>query len=98
MFQSLDAMADGLEKKSLLTKKIASGDFTAEVSLASKEDSLGQALQTMVSDLNEVLTQVKQAASQVAAGSAQVSDSSQSLSQGATQQAASLEEITSFHD
>ena len=48
-----------------------------------------------LSDLEAVLTEVSSASDQVASGSTQVSDSSQALSQGATEQAASLEEITS---
>ncbi|MBU2550611.1 MAG: HAMP domain-containing protein [Proteobacteria bacterium] len=95
MAQALDNMADGLDDKARLAEQIASGDLTAEVVLASDKDVLGQALQTMVGSLNQVLGEVNTAAMQVAAGTGEVSDASQSLSQGATEQAASLEEISS---
>ncbi|MDY6852538.1 MAG: methyl-accepting chemotaxis protein, partial [Thermodesulfobacteriota bacterium] len=74
---------------------IAEGDLTADVELASDKDTLGQALRTMVAGLNSVVGETLAAADQVEAGSSQVSESSQSLSQGATESAASLEEITS---
>lgn len=92
---AFQAMSSSLESKADLASKIAAGDLTQNVQLASKEDLLGSALKTMVGSLNDVLGQVNEAVGQVAAGSGQVSDSSQSLSQGATEQAASLEEITS---
>jgi methyl-accepting chemotaxis protein len=47
----------------------------------------------MTSDLNDILHQVQVACDQIATGSAEVADSSQSLSQGATESASSLEEI-----
>jgi len=93
--KSLDDMADGLKGKAELAEQIASGDLTSDVVLASDRDVLGQALQTMVISLNEVLGEVNSSSMQVAAGTSQVSDSSQALSQGATEQAASLEEISS---
>ncbi|MFH1135502.1 MAG: methyl-accepting chemotaxis protein [Pseudomonadota bacterium] len=92
---ALNEMADTLERKARLAEAIAAGDLTAEVELASKKDVLGAALRQMVESLNDVLGQVDRAVSQIAVGSAQVADSSQSLSQGASEQAATLEEITS---
>ncbi|RJP75523.1 MAG: HAMP domain-containing protein, partial [Desulfobacteraceae bacterium] len=93
--ESLDNMALSLEHKAELAQKIAQGDLTSRITIASEKDVLGKALQLMISNLNEVLGDVNNAAVQIAAGTSQVSDSSQSLSQGATEQAASLEEITS---
>jgi methyl-accepting chemotaxis protein len=92
---ALDTMADGLERKAELAERIAKGDLTADVDVASDKDVLGNALHNMVVSLNDILGEVNSSAMQVSAGTGQVSDSSQSLSQGATEQAASLEEITS---
>ncbi|MBU1247901.1 MAG: cache domain-containing protein [Proteobacteria bacterium] len=93
--RSLDAMADGLEQKAELASAIANGDLSAEVPLASEDDTLGRALKDMTDKLNDLISNVTDAASQVDSGSNQVSEASQALSQGATEQAASLEEITS---
>ena len=93
--EAFDLMSDSLEAKVNLAQDIAAGDLTVTAHLASENDSLGIAHTTMIESLNEVLGQVKEAAVQAASGASQISDSSQALSQGASEQAASLEEITS---
>jgi methyl-accepting chemotaxis protein len=92
--RALDAMADSLEKAARVAEQIASGELDVEVELASDRDQLGVALQKMAANLNEVLGQAQVVGEQIASGSAQVSDASQTLSQGATESAASLEQIT----
>ncbi len=92
---SLNAMCDSLSDKVELAKTIASGDLTPEVHLASQHDEFGKALQEMVAGLGSLISEVNGASSQIVSGSMQVSDVSQALSQGATEQAASLQEITS---
>ena len=91
---ALNSMAEGLEQKAQIAEKVANGDLTMDVHLASDKDVLGRALRTMVDRLNDLLGQVQTASEQIASGSTQVSDASQTLSQGATESAASLEEIT----
>ncbi len=93
--KDLDSMLITLQNTANLTERIAKGDLTVDVSLASDQDQLGQALQLMTANLGEVLGEVQSAGQQIASGTAQVSDASQSLSHGATTQASSLEEITS---
>ena len=93
-----DALRDmlaSLQYKAGLVKKIANGDLTVDVEIASDQDGLGKSLVTMVDSLNDILQQVHTAVEQVAAGAGQVSSSSQDLSQGATESASSLEEISS---
>ncbi|MBU1248867.1 MAG: MCP four helix bundle domain-containing protein [Proteobacteria bacterium] len=92
---ALDAMSDVLEDRVQLAEAIAQGNLAQDVVLASEKDALGKALQGMVANMNEALGLVKDAADQIAAGAAQVSEASQSLSQGSTEQAASIEEINS---
>ncbi len=93
--KDLDSMLDTLQNTASLTERIAKGDLTVDVTLASDQDQLGQALQLMTENLGEVLGEVQTAGEQIASGTSQVSGASQSLSQGATEQASSLEEITS---
>ncbi len=90
----ITALSNNLEKREHLALAIAEGDLTREVEIASDKDALGQALKIMRDSLVDIIGQVKTAGVQIASGSAQVSDSSQSLSQGATESASSLEEIT----
>jgi len=53
-----------------------------------------EALDTIIVSLNGMIREISVAAGQVAAGSRQVSDSSQVLSQGAAEQASTIEELT----
>ena len=91
---AMDNMAEMLQGISLTAGKIAEGDLTVDIKLASDKDELGLALQSMVSNLQELLGQIQLSGEQIASGSSQISDASQSLSQGATESASSLEEIS----
>ncbi|MFP4268636.1 MAG: methyl-accepting chemotaxis protein, partial [Spirochaetaceae bacterium] len=93
--QALNEMVDAMRQKAEVAERIADGDLTEDIRLASEKDGLGKSLDKMNRNLNELLTQVSEAIEQVTSGSDQVSQASQSLSQGATEQASSLEEISS---
>ena len=95
MAGALGDMAEAQNLKTGLAGRIASGDLTHDVHLASDNDSLGRALQEMVDSLNKFVADLVITAGRVAGGAGQVADSSQALSQGASEQAASLEEISS---
>ncbi len=93
---ALNGMADGLQEKARIAESIAGGDLRIKVTLASDQDELGKSLQKMVANLRGMVGEIQLAAHQIAAGSAQVSGSSQALSQGATGQAGTLAQISSF--
>ena len=84
-----------MKEKVKAAGEIAKGNLGITVDMKSDSDQLGRALIQMLASLNQVMGDLYQAAEKVDTGSRQVSDSSQSLSQGATEQAASLEQITS---
>ena len=78
-----------------LMREIGSGNLTKDVPLRSEEDEISPAVQQMLQNLRDILGEVNQTAHRISAGVNEISDSSQALSQGASEQAASLEEITS---
>jgi methyl-accepting chemotaxis protein len=88
LFESLNGIND-------LVKEIANGNLNVTVARRSENDDLMKSLGLMVENINDLLFEVTATVNQVASGSRQVSDSAQALSQGATEQASSLEEITS---
>ena len=90
----LVGMAKSLQGRSELAEAIARGDLTHQVKVASANDQLGNALKTMLEGLREMVGGIQVAGEQIASGSGQVSDASQALSQGATESASSLEEVT----
>ncbi len=92
---AFDALAERLERKSEEAQRITRGDLTFPVSVASDDDLLGQAFSKMVSELRGTIQQIHSSFGHVSTGATEVNDASQSLSQGATEQAASLEEMSS---
>ncbi len=94
LYGAMKAMIASLSYKAELTEKISQGDLSQTVTLSSEKDSLGASLQVMNEKLNNVLTEVQQSGDQIAAGSYQVSTSSQSLAEGANEQATSIESIS----
>ena len=92
---AINDMIDSLNEKASLASSIASGDLSNEITLASPDDTLGNALLTMTRNLNDVISGISETAEEVSNQSQQVSSSSIELSDGATKSAASLEEITS---
>lgn len=76
--------------------RIADGDLATEV-VTSTGDELGDvaaSFEIMRQRVHDVLTEINHGADQVAAGAKNVSDASVALSQGASQQAASVEELS----
>lgn len=91
----MNQMADTLRQKVELAEAAAKGDLNLTVNVLSDKDQLGLAYQEMVQSLNDSLQMVRGASMQIDRKAVQVEHASQSLSQGATESAASLEEISS---
>ena len=82
-----------------LAKRIADGDLTvrADQALLGRKDEIGelvQAMDRMADKLREILGSVVTGAANITAASVQTASTAQSLSQGASEQAASVEETT----
>jgi len=78
--------------------RIARGDLTVVVTPRSEKDELGLALVNMVGKLSGIIGQVRSGGSALATAANQVSATSQGLSQGTSEQAASVEESTASLD
>jgi len=70
---AINDMIDSLNDKASLATSIASGDLTNEITLASPEDTLGNALLDMTKNLNKVIGGINQTAVDVSTQSKQVS-------------------------
>ncbi len=92
---SFNQLSSGIERKSALASKIAEGDLTVQVEVLSQRDKLGFALRTMVDSLRKLISEANHGTRLVNNSASQVSSASHALSDGATKQASSLEEITS---
>jgi len=91
---SFRKMIENIRTQALVAEQIADGNLTVEVPIRSEKDLLGKKLAELVQNNNIILSEIAAAADQVAVGSKQVSDSSIVLSQGATEQASAIEELT----
>lgn len=92
--QSMQKMISSITHKSDVLQSIAEGDLTVDVHLSSERDTLGRSLIRMKKSLSTVISQVNAASNELVFGTGQVSNSSQTLSQGANEQAAGIEEIS----
>jgi len=96
MAKTMNSFADSLQSEVVNSlEMLARGDLTFDVTPRDNQDKVRGALQKSCADLNELMSQIHAGAEHMASGASQVTDSSQSLSQGATEQASSLEEISS---
>lgn len=91
---SFDAVIASTYENAATAQKIANGDLTTEVKIRSDNDTLGKALSDLVDKFHNLATSIVLASDQVAAGANTVSESSMALSQGATEQASSVEELS----
>ena len=81
----------------VFAEAVAAGDLSTQLDVSSKDEvgDLARALNGMVQQLQQVVTDVRSASDNVASGSQELSASSEEMSQGATEQAAAAEEASS---
>lgn len=92
---NLNILIDAMTDITQLAEEMAAGNLTIEVNERSGQDTLMQALNSMIQRLNEVVLDVKTAADTVASGSQAMRASSEEMSQGAAEQAAAAEQASS---
>ena len=93
--RALDSMSQSLLGKAKLAERISDGDLNVTVDMASDNDQLGRALQRMVDNLNDLVSQLQTGAGQISGSATQVANLSQVLSEGAEQSANSITGISS---
>ncbi|GAB7024276.1 methyl-accepting chemotaxis protein [Salidesulfovibrio brasiliensis] len=86
-----------LQSLQAVSLEIGSGDLTSPVEFESNDElgELAQAFRDMQTNLSEIVAEVQEAANAVAAGSEGLYGTSETLAQGATEQAANVEEVSS---
>ncbi len=94
--QTLDAAIEPVNEAAAVLEEMGQGNLDVRVNGEYRGDhrQIADALNRTIATLNEVLGEFGKAAEQVASGAQHVSDSSQVLSQAATEQASTVEEIT----
>jgi methyl-accepting chemotaxis protein len=75
-------------------KTVAANDLTVKVETLGEDDTFGNAIESVVADLNNMFANISAASNQVSTGSVQIADGAQLLAQGATEQSATVEELS----
>jgi len=91
--RELNRLADSMLDRARCARSIAEGDLNVRVELASDQDTLGLALREMVDSLGGIAGRLHDATANVSGGASQISLSCQDLSDGATRQSASADEV-----
>jgi methyl-accepting chemotaxis protein len=74
--------------------QVSEGDLTLQHKAMSDDDVISKAVIKMLDSLNTMFGSVHEASDQVSLGANQISDASQSLAEGSTEQAATVEELS----
>ncbi len=77
-----------------MLRRIADGDISGHYELRSDVDVVGQTLAQMLTNNNELISQVKTAAKQLLGETSQIADGAQTLAAGSTEQAAAVERLS----
>ncbi len=87
-------MAASVGSQAEATRRIADGDLTAQVPVRSEHDVMGAALQTLNANLGRIITGITSASERVTESAGQIAANGQALAQGATEQAASVSQLS----
>ncbi len=92
---AIDDFADSMQHEIIGSlQKLADGNLNMNLIPRDSQDEVRGAFIRLENDLNEIMGSIQNAGQQISANSTSVSDFSQTLSQSATESAASLEEIS----
>lgn len=91
---AFNKLIEGTVKLSRELEIVATGDLSLAVTVRSEKDIMGKALSELVEKFHSLAASIVTSADQVDSGAGLVADSSTALSQGATEQASSVEELS----
>ena len=94
--ETVDNLQSYVGEISAVLSEMGNGNMDQNITAEYKGDfvEIKDSLNNISISLSQILGEINQAADQVASGARQVSDASQALSQGSTEQASTLEELT----
>ncbi len=75
-------------------QKMASGDLTVDINKRSEQDILNISLKAMIDKLNNIVFDIKAGTMNLSEASIEMNSSSQTISQGASEQAAAAEQVS----
>lgn len=94
LMKAFKDMIEKIREQENIAKKIAAGDLTVDVKINSDKDIINIALNNIVENINDILFEISSSSNQVVSRAKQISDVSNKLSEGATEQASSIMELS----
>lgn len=94
LLRSMGEMVASSKDMAATAGELAAGNLKARITVRSQKDLLGTSLENMILKLTQLIGEARSAANGLAVASEQVSSTAQSLSQGTSEQAASVEETS----
>ncbi len=91
---AFSSMYKNLASTAKVAQAIAHGDLTVQPVIRSDRDTLGKSLKRMLRNLRETVSNIRRVSAEVAAGSTQLRGAARSISEGASNQASSVEETS----
>lgn len=91
--QAFRDMIANLQKQAYVIQNVAQGNLQVQINAHSEKDIVGNALNKLLRDDNEVFRSIRNATNQISVGSGQIAAASQSLAQGSTEQASAIQQI-----
>src|SRR4051812_27692486 len=95
LLASMQQMSTFLNEMANTAGRLSEGDLTVQITPKSQQDVLSNSFVKMVQKLSHIIGEVREGAGALSSAAAQVATTSQSLSQGTSEQAASVEETSS---
>ena len=72
---------------------IANGDLTVDIDVLSDEDTMGKSVRKVIDNLNNMFEEISLSTNRLSSSAQQVADGSQSLAQGAVEQASAIDQL-----
>lgn len=87
-------MMDSIIERAGIITNVSHGKLTDEINLLSDSDTLGDAVEKLLSNLNSKFSEISKATIQVATGAGQMASGAQSLAQSSTEQSGTIEHLS----
>jgi methyl-accepting chemotaxis protein len=94
LMRSIQSLIDYIRGFSEITQRMAEGDFTVQVTARSDRDVLSKSFQTMISNLNGLIQQLRDSAHKLVGASNEIASSAEQMSKGSKDQSDQVNQIS----
>jgi methyl-accepting chemotaxis protein len=94
--ESFEQMVRSAKEEAAVLQRIASGDFSFNVTPRSENDIVYQSINAILDNNNKFISEIKHSAMQIAAGASEIAGGAQNLSAGSAEQAATIEQFSAL--